>query len=337
MKRGLAKVWMGMCLALAIAGEPAWAETVQAVAVPPAVALPAELAPTGEYETRDLDWFDTTRDRAVPARLYLPKAEAGAPPVPLLVFSHGLGGTRQGYSYLGRYLAAHGVASLHVQHVGSDGSIWTGNLMLLAFRMQSAAMEREAMARVQDLHFALDQALAAPEWAGRLDANKVVVAGHSYGANTAMLAAGAQIWRDGKQLPLRDARFKAALLLSSPPFYGEGSPVSIVGKMSLPALHITTVEDEIKVPGYNSPPSDRIAVFEAMGSEHKALAVFERGSHGIFTDRIVAGGEALNQQVKQATQELALGFVQQVFGAQPVALASWHERYKPLLARFELR
>jgi len=337
MKRGLAKVWMGMCLALAAAGEPAWAETAQPMAVPPVAALPVQIAPTGDYETRDLDWFDATRDRAVPARMYLPKAEAGAAPVPLLVFSHGLGGTRQGYSYLGRYLAAHGVASLHVQHVGSDGSIWTGNLMLLAFRMQSAAMEREAMARVQDLHFALDQALAAPEWAGRLDANRVVVAGHSYGANTAMLAAGAQIWRDGKQLPLRDARFKAALLLSSPPFYGEGSPVGIVGKMDVPALHITTAEDEIKVPGYHSPPSDRIAVFDAMGSEHKALAVFEQGSHGIFTDRIVAGGEALNQQVKQATQELALDFVQQVFGLQPVALASWHERYKSLLARFELR
>jgi hypothetical protein len=56
------------------------------------------------FETLDLDWTDPRRQRAVPVRLYLPQAErpgAAAPtsgPAPLVVFSHGIGGSRLGYS-----------------------------------------------------------------------------------------------------------------------------------------------------------------------------------------------------------------------------------------------
>ena len=42
--------------------------------------------------------------------------------VPLVVFSHGIGGSRLGYTWLGRNFARHGIASLHLQHVGSDRS-----------------------------------------------------------------------------------------------------------------------------------------------------------------------------------------------------------------------
>ncbi len=47
--------------------------------------------------------------------------------MPLVVFSHGIGGSRQGYSYLGKHWSARGVASLHVQHIGSDAALWRGN------------------------------------------------------------------------------------------------------------------------------------------------------------------------------------------------------------------
>ena len=82
-------------------------------------------------------------------------------PVPLVVFSHGIGGSRSGYSYLGRYWASQGFASLHLQHVGSDTSIWFGNPFGLPGRLQDAAQEGEAIARVHDLHFALDRLLAS--------------------------------------------------------------------------------------------------------------------------------------------------------------------------------
>jgi len=284
-----------------------------------------------EPATRELDWFDQTRQRAVPVRLYWPDS---AKAVPLVVFSHGIGGSRRGYSYLGEYFADNGIASLHLQHVGSDRSLWTGSMLDLLARLQDAAREREALERVRDLSFALDKLLAHSQYGRLIDRNRIAAAGHSYGANTAMLAAGASVLREGRRLEVRDPRIKAALLLSAPPFYGEADLKAILQSVTLPTLHVTATEDVIRIPGYYSPASDRIAVFDAVGSPLKALAVFEGGSHSIFTNRGGTGGVELNPKVKAATKELALAFLQRVFEGKGEALQLWPETYRPLLARW---
>ncbi|SEP45194.1 Platelet-activating factor acetylhydrolase, isoform II [Methylobacterium sp. ap11] len=84
-----------------------------------ALALPA----SDEARVIDFEWIDAARDRAAPARLYWPAAPTRKSPIPLIVFSHGLGGSRKGYSYLGEGWSARGVASLHIQHVGSDETL----------------------------------------------------------------------------------------------------------------------------------------------------------------------------------------------------------------------
>ncbi|MFO1338442.1 MAG: hypothetical protein U1F53_09415 [Burkholderiaceae bacterium] len=118
----------------------------------------------GPHATIDWDWVDTRRQRAVPVRLYWPAARgprAPAGPVPLVVFSHGIGGSRLGYSYLGRHLASRGPgARTHVQHVGSDrcrcgsasASAWWAGCAPGGARVQ-------AVDRVHDLRFALDRLL----------------------------------------------------------------------------------------------------------------------------------------------------------------------------------
>lgn len=284
-----------------------------------------------EPSTHDLDWFDEARQRAVPVRLYWPE---GAGPVPLVVVSHGIGGSRQGYSYLGEHFAANGMASLHLQHVGSDRSLWAGNPVSLVGRLQDAVQEREALERVKDLSFALDRLLADERFGAHIDRARIAAAGHSYGANTVMLASGARVQRAGRPLELRDARVRAAVLLSAPPFYGEADPKAILQSITLPTLHVTATEDIIRIPGYYSPASDRIAVFDAVGSPLKALAVFEGGSHSIFTNRAGTGGAELNPKVKAATKELALAFLRRVFEGKDDALARWPETYRPLLARW---
>ena len=284
-----------------------------------------------EPAAHDLDWFDETRQRAVPVRLYWPE---GAKPVPLVVFSHGIGGSRRGYSYLGEHFASHGVASLHLQHVGSDRSLWGGNPLSLVGRLQDAAQEREALERVKDLSFALDQVLAHEEFGKGIDRRRIAAAGHSYGANTVMLAVGAGVRREGRRLELRDPRIKAAVLLSAPPFYGEQDLKAVLQSITLPTLHVTATEDVIRIPGLYSPASDRVAVFEAVGGALKTLAVFEGGSHSIFTNRIGTGGAELNPKVKAATKELALAFLQRVFEGKGEALQRWPETYRPLLARW---
>ncbi len=286
------------------------------------------------YEARDLQWQDASRQRAVPARLYLPKdAKLRAP---LVIFSHGIGGSREGYSYIGKYLAANGVAALHVQHVGSDRNLWFGNPIQMVSRLQDAAKETEAIDRSKDMRFALDQLLSDAQFASRLDAQRIAAAGHSYGANTTLLLAGAQVLRDGKRMDLADPRIKAAVIISAPPFYGEGDTKAILQGIRVPSLHITATGDEIKIPGYYSSAQDRVAVYEAAGSQNgKMLAVFKDGSHSMFTDRLGTGGEALNPQVKKATRELMLAFLQKQLQGDAQALARWPAQHAPLVARFE--
>ena len=299
---------------------------------PPAATHPAD-ADAGEVITLDLDWFDAARKRAVPVRLYLPAAAANQP-LPLVVFSHGIGGSRRGYSYLGRYFASQGIASLHLQHVGSDRSLWSGNMFGLLGRLQGAAQDDEAIARVADLKFALDQVLASTELAPKIDASRIIAAGHSYGANTMLLAVGARVERNGRVIELTDPRLKAAIILSAPPFYGEPDPVKILSAIKVPTLHITATEDVIKIPGYYSGAEDRIAVYDATGGARKLLAVFEGGSHSMFTDRAGVGGANLNSQVKTATRELALAFMKSVFDREDTTLATWPTRFAGILSRF---
>jgi pimeloyl-ACP methyl ester carboxylesterase len=313
----------GVALALGLLAGPVVAEVDEATSV---------TAPAPAYGAVEYEWTDPLRGRAVPVRLYLPATLEPGARIPLVVFSHGIGGSRRGYSYLGSHFAANGIASLHVQHVGSDRAIWIGNPFSLIGRLHDAAQEREAVNRVLDLRFALDQLLAG-EHGSKVDTAQIVVAGHSYGANTALLAAGARVERDGRVLEFRDPRFSAAILISAPPFYGESDPAKILKHVTVPTLHITATEDVIQIPGYYSGASDRVAVFEAIGSTRKTLAVFAGGSHSIFTDRSGTGGVQLNAQVKVATRELTLAFVTQVFSGTGDAIERWSERYRPIVAR----
>ncbi|NBS47315.1 MAG: acetylhydrolase [Betaproteobacteria bacterium] len=293
----------------------------------------------------DLDLFDGNRRRAVPARLYLPQQASPARPVPLVVFSHGLGGSRMGYRYLGSHWADEGIASLHPQHMGSDSSVWQGNPLILVQRLQSAAQESEALARVLDLRFALDQVLAS-ENAQSIDASSIAVAGHSYGANTAMLVAGARVATpDAGMTDLRDHRIRAAILISAPPLVGQGPAEQVLGSVNIPTLHVTSVEDTINIPGYRSTVEDRIAIFHAMRGSRRTLAVFNAGGHSIFTDRTTRAGPDISTRVKSATRELCTLFLRQAAanghptalqgaGEQGHALGQWQLRHKDLLDRF---
>ncbi len=323
-----------------------------------ALAAVIEMPAADTHEVRDLSWRDEARTREVLARLYLPAAahvqdsaplgassgassgaQAHRQPAPLVVFSHGIGGSREGYSYIGKYLAAQGFAALHVQHVGSDRSLWFGNPVGMVFRLQNAARDAEAIDRAKDISFALTQVLQNAQIAPRLDAQRIAAAGHSYGANTTLLVSGAQVQRAGSAIDLRDARIKAAIVISAPPFYGESDPKAILGGIQVPSLHITATGDEIKIPGYYSAATDRVQVYEATGATgaSKLLAVFKEGSHSMFTDRLGTGGAQLNPQVKAASRELMLAFLNKVFAGSADALAQWPARHQNLVARFDRR
>ena len=59
-------------------------------------ALPIVLAAlAGAVSETSTNWHDAVRDRDIPVKIYAPVTMTN--PVPLIVFSHGLGGTRDGY------------------------------------------------------------------------------------------------------------------------------------------------------------------------------------------------------------------------------------------------
>jgi predicted dienelactone hydrolase len=287
------------------------------------------------YSVIDFDWIDRARSRPVPARLYWPTAAVSEMSVPLVVFSHGIGGSRQGYSYLGKRWSAHGVASLHVQHVGSDAALWRGNPFGVIGRLQAAAQEKEAIARAADVRFALDRMLSdeAGHRGAALNRQRLVAAGHSYGANTTLLTVGAQVVRNGQTIDCLDSRFSAAVVISAPPFYGETDLPAVLRNVSVPTIHVTATDDVIEIPGYHSGVADRLAIFDAIASPHKLLAVFRGGTHSIFTDRPFTGGPSLNAKVKAATADLTLAFFAFVFERDSAALTQWQTNWRRILAQ----
>ena len=150
---------------------------------------------TNEVAVTRAEWRDANRDRLVPVKIYSPKSGRG--PFPVIVFSYGLGGSREGYEYLGQCWAAQDYVSVHLQHVGSDDAVWkdAGIGKRKSAMQRAAAQPRNALDRTQDVSFALDELtrLNATNaiWRGNLDLARLGVAGHSFGAHTTLATAGA--------------------------------------------------------------------------------------------------------------------------------------------------
>lgn len=227
----------------------------------------------------DGQWQDASRQRSLPWRLRLPTT---AGPWPLVLFSHGLGGSRDGGVVWGDAWAAAGMAVLHVQHPGSDAQTLRGGMAALRF----AASAEQLRERVLDVRFALDEIprLAASTtpgagfWSGlRLDA--VGLAGHSFGAHTTQALAGQ---RYGVPTDFADQRLKAFVALS--PSAPRGPGVSLQGAfggVSRPFLAITGSLDGDPLGGANN-VEFRAQVFDGLPRGQRALLWLAGADHMSF-------------------------------------------------------
>jgi predicted dienelactone hydrolase len=100
---------------------------------------------------------------------------------PVVLLSHGFGGTAMQMTWLGSALARSGYVTIAVDHPGTNG--------IDGITPQGAYAPWE---RAGDLVAALDAALADPTLAPHLDAKRVGVAGFSMGGFTGALLAGAR-------------------------------------------------------------------------------------------------------------------------------------------------
>jgi predicted dienelactone hydrolase len=272
---------------------------------------PLRLSNEDDVQTTDVTIRDAARDGEIPARVYLPPAgETPQAPAPVVLFSHGLGGNRQGSSYLGRHWAARGYVAVFVQHPGSDDSVWKDEpLAKRMAAMQQAASLQNFLLRVQDVPAVLDQ---LAKWnvesghalAGRLDLTRVGMSGHSFGAQTTQAVSGQSLEVGGQRFI--DARIKAALVLS-PGRPRRGDVNAAFGRVKIPWLLMTGTKDTAPIGGQTV--ESRLAVFPALPPGDKYELVLHNAEHSAFTARALPGDtEPRNPNHHRAILALSTAF-----------------------------
>jgi predicted dienelactone hydrolase len=225
------------------------------------------------------DWTDTASDRIVPVAIYMPKGDG---PFPVILFSHGLGGSRQGYAYLGNHWASWGYCCIHLEHEGSDSSVWQDKQPAKAWRdMKQAASAANAQMRVQDMQFAIEmltQLNQQPPYKGKLDTKHIGIAGHSFGAQTTLAMAGA-----GRGKITVDGRIKAAISMSAPVIRGPLglTRTNIYDAIAFPCLHMTGTLDNSPIG--DTKASDRRFPYDCIDKADQYLIIFNGGNHMVFS------------------------------------------------------
>lgn len=229
------------------------------------------------------EWRDAARDRDVPYKIYYPADAAG--PRPAVVFSHGLGGSREAAVYLGEHLASWGYVAVHIQHPGSDESVWrslTDRDEIVRKLVAATRDIRVVRDRFEDVPFALDRLAlmnASGPLAGRIDTSRLGMSGHSFGAVSTLTAAGQATRRGG--LRFKEPRFKAAIAYSPNKPMGGIDPARAYDAITIPILHFTGTEDMNPLdPG--QPASDRRIPFRNIAAPGQYLVVLNGGDHGVF-------------------------------------------------------
>jgi predicted dienelactone hydrolase len=233
-------------------------------------------------------WTDTARNRRLPVRLRAPAAPGARPAV---IISHGLGGSRAGLAYLGRALAEAGFWAIHLQHPGTDSSVWQGVEDRRTAFAAAALDIGQALARLQDGIFALDEITRRATngngpLRGRVDLSRLAAAGHSYGAWTVQHLLGERLPGGDRGLRLPETRLKAGIILS--PIPSQGLPPRLAfARISAPMLHVTGTEDRTFLDGAS--PEDREIPFRHITTHPQVLAVLSGAAHASFADEAAAG------------------------------------------------
>ena len=218
------------------------------------------------------DWVDPDRDdRKIPYKLYTPKDSQEK--LPLIIWSHGLGGGRDGAGFLSRYIASYGYAVLNIQHAGTDIGLWMGKPGHPWDAIRATKITDEVkFARFHDVHFVLKQ---LDRLEADIDTTAMGMSGHSMGAMTTQVMAGMK-FRDQS---FKSEAFKAFIAYSHMPCRDESAQP--YADMDQPIFMMTGTEDDSPVDGYDY--TARMDVYDQMpeSTDKKAL-ILKDGDHMVF-------------------------------------------------------
>ena len=245
-----------------------------------------KISAQNKAEWHDVTIKDSVRHRLIPIRIYLPAENSH---VPVVLFSHGLGGSREGSVFLAEHWAAHGYICIFVQHPGSDDRVWKEKPILQRMKaMREAANLKNFMLRVKDISAVIDE---LEKWNknkehplyNRMDLTKIGMSGHSFGAVTTQAVSG-QTFQSG--ISFTDTRIKAAVMFSP------SSPKNLTPKKSFSNVKIPwmlmTGTNDVAVIGDQDVKS-RLEVFPALPPKDKYEVVLYKAEHSAFTDRALPG------------------------------------------------
>ena len=236
-------------------------------------------------EAVDERWWDPARQRAVRVRIRWPGAGVAPPSAgwPVVLYSHGLGGTLAGGEIWGRAWAAAGLVVVHLQHPGSDLDAVRGVARDFGDRagLRQLAGPRQLLARLLEVGFVLDelvrrQASANGPWSA-VQVQAVGLSGHSFGAHTTLGMAGQRY----PGHPGFDEPRLSSFVALSPTLPAQGNPRQAFERMTRPVLCITGTRDD-DVVGVGATPDRRMGVFAALPAGKKAHLILEDADHMTF-------------------------------------------------------
>lgn len=249
---------------------------------------------------------DAARGRTIPFKLYFPDdsetGDAPEAPHPVVIFSHGLGGSRDAAPYLGEALAQNGYYAFFIQHPGTDQSVLEGATSGEDVRERLKAVTMNPASgpdRFRDVHAVIDQMQVMNRegrLAGKLDLTRIGMAGHSFGARGVLTAAGQRMGPYGA--PFKEPRVRAGIALSPnlPNQMMPGqSPQMIYNLIDIPVFHMTGTEDGMPLgeggagpggPGANFDPTTRTLPYQYTPASDQYLLVLDGAHHNTFSSRL---------------------------------------------------
>lgn len=173
--------------------------------------------PQYDIKTEEFSLKFEELNKQLPVRISYP---VGKTRFPVIVFSHGNGSKGDMYKGFTDYWASHGYVVIQPTHMDSTS---------LGFKTKRDNMREmyQQMLQVtdtrrQDMSFIIDSLdlieTIVPDLEDKLDRTKLVAAGHSMGAATAMIVAGMTLLNpmDGYAETSDETRFKVLLMISDP-------------------------------------------------------------------------------------------------------------------------
>lgn len=223
---------------------------------------------------------DAARNRSVKVSIDYPTRTG---PHPLIIFSHGGGGSNRGYPGLSSHWASYGYVVIRPAHNDSATA-----------EQMTAAEWRD---RARDISFVIDSletlAKQYPELQGKIDATRIAVAGHARGATTAMMIGGLRTFPG--PVSYADKRVKAIAAFSpTGPRDAWGVTSESWAELRVPALFMTGTRDSGT--NENETPAWRQQAFELSPAGDKWLVVIENVTAGTFTGQANPPAEPGNRE-----------------------------------------